>query len=66
MVKHFIIREDVAQAIANYLQERPYREVVGMLAALANLQPMPDTAESTGDLPSKKKEGVKDNAEQAV
>ena len=32
------ISKELAQAIADYLQQRPYREVAGLLAEMANMK----------------------------
>lgn len=53
-MRMFSIREDVAQAIANYLQERPFREVANLISAISTLQAIPDVAESTESLPTEK------------
>lgn len=36
-----LIPQPLAQAIADYLMQRPYREVAGLVDALARLQPAP-------------------------
>lgn len=59
-MRMFLIREDVAQAIANYLQERPFREVVNLIGAISDLQAVPDVAESTESLPVEKVEEGKE------
>lgn len=35
-----VIDQALAQAVANYLQERPFKEVAGLLQELAKLQPV--------------------------
>lgn len=40
-MKQFIIDEDLAQAVANYLSARPYREVAGLIGGLLSLQECP-------------------------
>jgi len=37
---------ELAQAIANYLQEKPYKEVHGLLAELTKLQKIEDNNEA--------------------
>jgi len=41
-MKNFVITEQLAQAIADYLVTRPYREVAGMVQGLHNLSTLPD------------------------
>jgi len=38
----FVISQELAQAIADYLSARTYREVAAMLRGLENLQPVPE------------------------
>jgi hypothetical protein len=40
-MKKFLIPEDIAQAIANYLSARPWREVDHLVQALVGLQEAP-------------------------
>ncbi|MBB4272800.1 hypothetical protein [Rhizobium mongolense] len=37
-MKNFIINEELANAVFNYLSTRPYREVAGLMAGLGQLQ----------------------------
>lgn len=41
-MKNFVITEQVAQEIANYLVTKPYCEVAGMVQNLQALQVLPD------------------------
>jgi hypothetical protein len=45
MAKLFLIDEDVAAAILNYLADRPYREVFEFVKALQGLHPLPQRVE---------------------
>lgn len=40
--KAFIIKQPDAQAIADYLSTRPFREVAGFMYVLHNLKPAPE------------------------
>jgi hypothetical protein len=45
----FKINQELAQALLNYLQTRPYAEVHGLIAALLRLEPLgPLQAEKEG------------------
>lgn len=49
-MKQFIINEDLAQAVANYLSTRPFREVAALMNGLGTLtmhEKKPD--EAAGD-----------------
>lgn len=37
--KHFLIPADLAQAIADYLATKPFREVAGLMSALQQIKP---------------------------
>lgn len=37
-MKSFIIKEELAQAILDYLVARPYKEVAGLVAGLMSLE----------------------------
>jgi len=39
-MKNFLINEELANAIYNYLAVRPYREVAGLIAGLGQLEPI--------------------------
>ncbi|MBB4277018.1 hypothetical protein [Rhizobium mongolense] len=39
-MKNFIINEELANAVFNYLSTKPYREVAGLMAGLGQLQPV--------------------------
>jgi hypothetical protein len=41
-MKYLIIPVTLAQEIATYLGNRPYNEVAGLIAAMMQLQPVPD------------------------
>ena len=41
-MKQFIIDENVANGVLNYLATRPYMEVAGLIQALSKLQPVPE------------------------
>ena len=41
-MKQFIIGEQLLQGIANYLGERPFREVVGLISEIQKLQEVPN------------------------
>lgn len=43
MKRTLLIEEPVAQAIANYLITKPYREVAGLVQALQMLEPVPSS-----------------------
>jgi hypothetical protein len=45
----FAIPAQLAQAIAEYLSTKPYREVAPMLAALQALKPVPKTEPGSAD-----------------
>lgn len=43
-----LIDADLAQALVNYLQERPFREVAGLISALMKLQAVPEQPKANG------------------
>lgn len=45
----FVIDQEVAQGIADYLVTRPYNEVAGYMNALLGLQEVPDPAVQIND-----------------
>lgn len=47
----FVINGDLAQAIADYLVTRPYREVAALIAALQQLKPV--SAEQPPEKPAR-------------
>jgi hypothetical protein len=52
-MQKFIIDGNVAQAIADYLVTKPYREVAGFIQALQSIEPMlPPAAEDEQKRPA--------------
>lgn len=47
--KELLIPLELAEAIANYLAQRPYAEVYQLIAALQQLQPAPEAPETAKD-----------------
>jgi hypothetical protein len=56
--KDYVISQNVAQAIVDYLQTRPYNEVYKLIAAVVQLQPAPAIVPSTPE--TRATEAVKD------
>lgn len=50
----FVIAQDLAQAIADYLAARPYREVAAMVRGLEVLQPLGETPTAEPEAPEPK------------
>ena len=45
-MKTFEIREDLAQAVVNYLAERPYKEVRLLITGMMSLKPIEEPKEA--------------------
>jgi hypothetical protein len=45
IMKTFEIREDLAQAVVNYLAERPYKEVRLLVTGMMSLKPIEEPKE---------------------
>ena len=44
--KKFIITHELAQGVLNYLQQRPYAEVAGLIAGLVQIEALPEFVQS--------------------
>jgi hypothetical protein len=66
MEREFIIPASLVQAVANYLSQKPYREVAEMLAAFMNLrphEPKPEHVNGTGSTKEPTKEPIRESQE---
>ncbi len=48
-MKNYILPENIGQSLVNYLQQKPWAEVNGFIAALQNLQPMDESADKPAE-----------------